>query len=62
MTIKNADVPAIPATGNGMTKREMMALTKRLSQIWRQLRDYGSRRGFEMDYKFLRSCAHYVGV
>ena len=26
MTIKNADVPAIPATGNGMTKREMMAL------------------------------------
>ena len=26
MTIKNADVPTIPATGNGMTKREMMAL------------------------------------
>ena len=26
MTIKNADVPAIPATGNGMTKREMMAM------------------------------------
>ena len=26
MTIKNADVPAIPAAGNGMTKREMMAL------------------------------------
>ena len=26
MTIKNADVTAIPATGNGMTKREMIAM------------------------------------
>ena len=39
-----------------------MTEAKRLRQIWRQLRDYGSVRGFEMDYKFLRSCAHYVGV
>ena len=35
-----------------------MTETKRLRQIWRQLRDYGSVRGFEMDYKFLRSCVH----
>ena len=39
-----------------------MTEAKRLRQIWRQLRDYGSKRGFEMDYKFLRSCAHYAGV
>ena len=39
-----------------------MTEIKRLRQIWRQLRNYGSRRGFEMDYKFLRSCAHYEGV
>ena len=39
-----------------------MTETKRLRKIWRQLRDYGSMRGFEMDYKFLRSCAHYAGV
>ena len=29
---------------------------------WQQERDHGSRRGFEMDYKFLHSCAHYTGV
>lgn len=43
-------------------KRKAMTESERLSQIWRQLRDYGSVRGFEMDYKFLRSCAHYVGA
>ena len=39
-----------------------MTETKRLRQIWRQLRDHGSRRGFDMDYKFLRSCMRYSAV
>ena len=39
-----------------------MTETERLRQIWRQLRDYGSAHGFELDYRFLRMCAHYTEV
>jgi hypothetical protein len=48
----------LPRDSMGTTE---MTETKRLHQIWRQLRDCGSTRGFEIDYRFLRSCAHCAG-
>ena len=39
-----------------------MTETKRLRQIWRQLRDHALSHGLDMDYKFLRSCVRYSAV
>ena len=71
ITLKDGEVWSEDCNyANGLAKREMMAMhmmaemteTKRLRQIWRQLRSHGSRQGFDMDYKFLRSCVHYSAV
>ena len=55
-------MPSGKALRRRLPQGEAMTETKRLRQIWRQLRSRDSMRGFDMDYKFLRSCVHYSTV